>query len=70
LGRAGLVSVSSAGTTVSEQSKPNTTPMPLKMPKARTGASGESPNDRNPTPVVSDVLTTGHTIVSNVSRTT
>src|SRR5258708_7572593 len=65
----GLISVSIAGTTASENTSPNSAPTQLHTPKACTGRSGEKPNESTPMAVVSEVIATGEASFSNVSAT-
>ena len=65
----GASSTSSAGITVSVHTMQNTIPTAVKMPKARTGASGDRANARKPIAVVQPVAITGRLVSSSAPRT-
>ena len=65
----GSSSTSNAGIAVSVHSMQNKIPTAAKIPNARTGASGEMANERNPIAVVIAVATTGKLISSNAAPT-
>src|SRR5947209_16402281 len=58
-----LNTASIAGTAVKEKNRPNSTPTPVKMPKARTGARGENAKEKKPIAAVTEVAATGSAIV-------